>query len=31
MNKYGKIDLITLESLRPELNYIKKEVEYARV
>ncbi len=26
-----KIDLITLESLRPELNYIKKEVEYARV
>jgi len=26
-----KIDLITFESLRPELNYIKNEVEYARV
>ena len=26
-----KIDLITESSLRPELNYVKKEAEYARI
>ena len=26
-----KVDLITKSSLRPELNYIKKEAEYARI
>lgn len=27
----SKIDLVTESSLRPELNYVKKEAEYARI